>query len=55
MRSRISIIPQEPILFSSTMRRNLDPYEIYEDSELWRVLEEVLFEILSVYLISELT
>ena len=41
LRSSISIIPQEPIIFSDSIRRNLDPTEKYSDSDLWSVLEKV--------------
>lgn len=41
LRKHISIIPQEPIMFTGTVRTNLDPYGEHADSELWSVLKEV--------------
>ncbi|XP_068082935.1 probable multidrug resistance-associated protein lethal(2)03659 [Anabrus simplex] len=41
LRRKISIIPQEPVLFSASLRFNLDPFDEYDDQSLWRVLEEV--------------
>lgn len=42
LRSNLSIIPQKPVLFSGTMRKNLDPFNEYSDHVLWNALEEVI-------------
>ena len=39
-RSRFAVIPQDPFLFSGTVRQNLDPTGLYSDSELWSVLDK---------------
>lgn len=39
LRKAISIIPQDPVVFSGTMRYNLDPFNQYTDAEVWEALE----------------
>ncbi|XP_011635942.1 multidrug resistance-associated protein 4-like [Pogonomyrmex barbatus] len=41
LRCKISIIPQEPVLFSESLRYNLDPFNQYDDMRLWEVLRQV--------------
>ena len=39
LREGITLIPQEPTIFSDTIRSNLDPNSKSTDAEIWSVLE----------------
>ncbi|KAJ1033968.1 hypothetical protein NDA16_000176 [Ustilago loliicola] len=39
LRERLTVIPQDAQLFSGTVRSNLDPFNVYDDGELWMALE----------------
>jgi ABC-type multidrug transport system fused ATPase/permease subunit len=41
LRHKLGIIPQDPVLFSSSVRFNLDPFDTYTDAEVWQALENV--------------
>ncbi|VFV41650.1 canalicular multispecific organic [Lynx pardinus] len=39
LRPQLTVIPQDPILFSASLRMNLDPFGYYSEADLWRALE----------------
>jgi len=39
LRSKITILPQDPVLFSGSLRMNLDPFDQYSDDQIWNALE----------------
>lgn len=40
LRSRLTILPQDPVIFSGTLRFNLDPFNNHTDEQIWRSLEQ---------------
>jgi ABC-type multidrug transport system fused ATPase/permease subunit len=40
LRSRIGIIPQNPVLFAGTIRSNIDPFNKFSNDQIWKALEQ---------------
>jgi ATP-binding cassette subfamily C (CFTR/MRP) protein 1 len=43
LRSKLGIIPQDPVMFSATVRFNLDPFDSHTDTEIWQVSQSVCY------------
>lgn len=41
LRSKLSIIPQSPVLFKGTLRNYMDPFDEFTDEDIWLALEKV--------------
>ncbi|XP_063924536.1 ATP-binding cassette sub-family C member 4-like [Zophobas morio] len=41
LRSKISVVPQEPTIFSGTLRENIDPRGQYSDDDIWKAISNV--------------
>ena len=41
IRHNVAIIPQDPIIFSGTIKSNIDPFNVYPDDEIAKCLQKV--------------
>jgi len=39
LRSKVTIIPQDAVLFAGSVRKNIDPFHAFDDSAIWDALE----------------
>jgi len=40
LRKAITVVPQDPVLFTSSLRKNLDPFDLYTDEQIWTAIDK---------------
>ena len=40
LRSKLALVPQDPVIFSGSVRSNLDPFGLHSDQQLWESLSK---------------